>query len=115
MQQMMDLGNYNPTFDDYYHIMDLEEVAVLPKLIRLSEMKRKRLFKRGRSFSGWVLCTTEYLEKGLHISERAQRRILQSLEARGFISIQRKGMPARRYVRVNIKVLIRRLAELGQS
>jgi hypothetical protein len=62
----------------------------------------------------YFLCTEEFLEKSLAWTEKEQRGILAELEERGYINRDKRGVPGRRFVRVNVEKIEMDLDEYYQ-
>lgn len=58
---------------------------------------------------GWFFYTVEKMERDTGRNQKAQLRILNCLKKRKLIAVQKKGMPAKRYIRVNLEGLQRLL------
>ena len=54
---------------------------------------------------GYFYSTIENIEKNTTIKEKRQRAALNNLQSQGIIEIKRKGLPARRYIKINDDVL----------
>lgn len=58
---------------------------------------------------GWFFSTVENLEEKTFLSAHQQRQAIQKLEEQGWIETEKKGMPARRYIRLKEETIIRSL------
>jgi hypothetical protein len=92
-------GNYFTFFRNYVTsgVMTRDEALMVQDLINLASMKT--------GDEGWFNCTVAYLEKSLAWSADTQKRVLKSLDEKGFIEQQRRGIPPSRYVRVDIDAI----------
>lgn len=57
----------------------------------------------GKLEEGYFYSTIENLEKKTYLSAYSQRQALAKLQEKGWISITKKGLPAKRYIKVNEK------------
>lgn len=55
----------------------------------------------GKLEEGYFYSTIENLEKKTYLSAYSQRQALAKLQEKGWISITKKGLPAKRYIKVN--------------
>lgn len=58
---------------------------------------------------GWFFSTVENLEKRTFLSAHQQRNAIQRLEEQGWIETEKKGMPARRFIRMKEAEIIKSL------
>lgn len=63
----------------------------------------------------YFLCTTAYLEASLAWSKDTQKDLLKSLRTRGYISTLEKGMPKRRWVRINMQRILKDLKQKASN
>ena len=54
---------------------------------------------------GWFYSTIENVEEATTLSAHQQRTALKHLEEEGFIEVQRRGVPAKRYIRLDVEEL----------
>lgn len=66
-------------------------------------LKRIRINKANedRLEGGWFYCSVKRIESETKINPYFQTSILKELEKEGFITFRKKGLPARRYVKIN--------------
>ena len=83
------------------HIFGLEETLILGELVSEYEYWRSR----GELEGGWFYSTVENIEKNTSLSKHKQKKALENLQQAGVICYQRKGMPAKRYIKINEDVL----------
>ena len=83
------------------HIFGLEETLILGELVSEYEYWRSR----GELEGGWFYSTVENIEKNTSLSKHKQKKALENLQQAGVICYQRKGMPAKRYIKINENVL----------
>jgi DNA-binding PadR family transcriptional regulator len=69
----------------------------------LDVLKRIRINKANedRLEGGWFYCSVKRIESETKINPYFQTSILKELEKDGFITFRKKGLPARRYVKIN--------------
>jgi hypothetical protein len=98
LERRADAGNWFPFFRDYLLIMPLDAAVVVQSILNLGKAKSK---------DGWILCTVEYLYQSTRLDRNAQVRVLNVLKNLGFIEWEKRGIPAKRYIRVDILKLDR--------
>jgi DNA-binding PadR family transcriptional regulator len=54
---------------------------------------------------GFFFSTVENLESKTFLSAHSQRQALEKLSSFGFVDVEKKGMPAKRYIRINEKAI----------
>lgn len=64
---------------------------------------------------GWFYRTIESAEREIGIKEDTQRRIIKRLETRGWLKTKRKGIPALRYFKVNMRKVAEDILEAGNG
>lgn len=83
------------------HLFGLEETLILGELVSEYEYWRNQ----GKLEDGWFYSTVENIEKNTSLSKHKQKKALENLQQAGVICYQRKGMPAKRYIKINEDVL----------
>lgn len=83
------------------HLFGLEETLILGELVSEYEYWRNQ----GKLEDGWFYSTVENIEKNTSLSKHKQKKALENLQQVGVICYQRKGMPAKRYIKINEDVL----------
>ena len=58
-------------------------------------------------WDGWFFSTVENLEKRTYLSAHSQRLAINKLEEQGWISTEKRGMPAKRYIRIHEEEIAR--------
>ena len=58
-------------------------------------------------WDGWFFSTVENLEKRTYLSAHSQRLALNKLQEQGWITIEKRGMPAKRYIRIHEEEIAR--------
>lgn len=91
------LGNYFMFFRRYVTsgIMTRDEAMFIQDIINMTTF-------RG-SEDGWVKCTANQLYNSLLWSIETQTRLFRSLVAREYIKIEKRGLPAKRFVFVDMR------------
>ena len=84
----------------FYQMMSFDEIHVLAYLLNMHYVVMPDLT------DDWFYCTSDRLEGHLGISRHVQHRILTQLIERGSIEMQKRGIPAKRYIRLKHKALL---------
>jgi hypothetical protein len=92
--------------------MSKTEAEILGFLIDQIHMHRRN---KKVDEDGWFFCRMNYVERATGIQHRSQQRALKTLEKKGLISRELRGMPAKRYVRLHLAKLVRLSGELRQK
>lgn len=56
---------------------------------------------QGKVDDGWFFSTVENIERNTTLSKYKQKKALENLQQKGLISLKIKGIPAKRYVKIN--------------
>lgn len=83
-------------------LVGLEEAIILGELC--SEYTYWR--NENKLEDGMFYCTVENMEENTGLSIHKQRKAINNLESMGVISIVKKGLPAKRYIKINTSRLI---------
>lgn len=67
------------------------------------------------SEDGFFLCTTRYLERSLAWDKDSQKRMFRELRELGFIKTEKRGLPPRRFVYVDLETVEKTLDEKIKS
>lgn len=87
----------------FYKLMTPNEVHILAYLWNLRNiLEMSNQLETG----GWFYCTSMRLETAMGFSRQVQHRIIRKLIGRGFLKTQRRGIPSKRWVRLNRKRII---------
>ena len=62
---------------------------------------------QGEAADGWFYSTIENVEKNTGLTAHSQRQALNSLIEAGIIETEKKGMPAKRYIRINEDAVVK--------
>lgn len=60
---------------------------------------------------GYFFSTVENIEEKLFIKKDVQQRIIKKLTEEGLISVSKRGLPAKRYIKINEEILAKQLTE----
>ena len=71
--------------------------------------------KRTREIDGWFYKTISDWEEETGLSEREQRTIKKTLQDKNLIIIEKRGLPARNYFKVNTEKLIKMLVQANRK
>ena len=72
--------------------------------------------KRGQLEDGWFFSTVENIREATGLSEHYQREAIKAAKDRGLIDVKYKGLPRKRYVRVNARAVLAAMDEsAGQA
>lgn len=76
--------------------------------IMLGELINERDYWQGKGQleDDWFFSTIENVENEIGYSEYKQRKIIKALEAKKVIQVKIKGLPARRYIKINEEQLL---------
>lgn len=67
----------------------------------LSRMEYKKK-NADKIVDGWFYCTANTIEEEMEVSPTQQTDILKQLAQDGILSFQRRGLPSKRYIRINL-------------
>ena len=86
-------------------IVGLEAAVIFGELASESNYwQQHKLYK-----DGWFFSTVENLQKRTFLSAHQQREAIKRLEDQGWIETEKRGMPARRFIRMNEEAIIKSL------
>ena len=87
----------------------IAEIVGLEAAVVFGELASESLYwqENGQSEDGWFFSTVENLEKRTYLSAHSQRLALNKLEEQGWISVEKRGMPAKRYIRIHEEEIAR--------
>lgn len=97
-------GGYFIFVKAYLKVMSRDAALLVQLLINLAA--------NAGDAEGWALCTLEFLKGEMGLERDAQHRVINELKALGFLEVERRGMPAYRYVRPNIVAIERAIDAL---
>lgn len=61
---------------------------------------------------GWFYCTVDTIQKHLFMDRNVQTRVLNELRSLGYIKIEKRGLPAKRHVKIGYSKLHRMLDKI---
>ena len=78
-------------------------IVGLDAAVILGELASEALYwqQHKEGFDGWFFSTVENLEARTFLSGHSQRQAIQRLQDQGWIRVEKKGMPAKRYISIN--------------
>lgn len=78
-------------------------IVGLDAAVILGELASESLYWQNHKegFDGWFYSTVENLEERTFLSAHSQRQAIQRLQDQGWIRVEKKGMPAKRYISIN--------------
>lgn len=87
----------------------IAEIVGLEAAVVFGEIASESFYwqENGQSEDGWFFSTVENLEKRTYLSAHSQRLALNKLEEQGWISVEKRGMPAKRYIRIHEEEIAR--------
>lgn len=91
----------------YLDIMTLQEAVMLAFLHNHS----MRCKKEGE----WFFCKVSLITKALRVHTRTQSRVFRSLASKGFIQMQSRGIPAKRWITIDWDALGEELNKAPQA
>lgn len=94
----------------FFKMMPMGEAVLLAYLINFAKMVGAT-----QKNNGWFFCHMERIQKDLGFSKHAHTRMFSSLEDHGFIRTQKAGMPAKRYIKLNTKLIMERVRDIVES
>lgn len=81
-------------------VVDLEHAAFLSYLLN-----------RPKGEEGWVFVPVKLISEDLGLSDNQQRRILENLTNKNIIEQTKRGVPARRHIKIDVVALHKMIAE----
>lgn len=100
--QFLDSGNYIAVNRTIIRVVGLHEAVILGELAS----EAMQWANEGRIEDGWFYIKCEKLEYKTSLSAHYQREALKRLEDLGIIEISYKGIPRKRYIRINFAALV---------
>lgn len=95
----------------FLNIMSIREAVFLSGLINMTCIK----IDAKEDEEGWISCTSNDVLNYLNIPKHTQERILMKLKGRHFIKIKKKGIPAKRWIFINIHTICDNLKPQKES
>jgi hypothetical protein len=88
----------------------IAEIVGLEAAVIFGELASESLYwqeNNPEQWDGWFFSTVENLEKRTYLSAHSQRLAINKLEEQGWISTEKRGMPAKRYIRIHEEEIAR--------
>lgn len=94
-------GSWFQTPAGFFSILKPDAAVFLAVLLSQSEFVGAR--ERTRDWEGWFYMRIDFVERTLKMNRNRQARILRTLIRKKFVQRQSRGVPAKRYFRVNVE------------
>lgn len=104
----LDSGNYIAANRSLIKAFGLHVAVIIGELA--SEAKYWK--KRGQLEDGWFFSTVENIEEATGLNAYYQREAIKQLHELGFIETKYKGLPRKRYIRINGMNIIQTIAQI---
>lgn len=87
----------------------IAEIVGLEAAVVLGEMASEAAYwqEHDPNYDGSFYSTIENLEKRTYLSAHSQRLALNRLQKQGWVTVEKKGMPAKRYIRIHEEEIAR--------
>lgn len=108
-------GNWFIFFRDYLDVMSRDEALVIQCISNAGQRKPKNKYRQKMLKNGYVLCTVSYLRKMLRMESGVQKRTLLRLKDKGFINVRQCGMPAKRFVSIDVLAIEKAIDEAEEQ
>lgn len=107
----LDSGNYIAANRSLIRAFGLNVAVIIGELA-----SEARYWKReGKLEDGWFFSTVENIEEATGINAYYQRDAIKQLQELGFIETKYKGLPRKRYFRINGMAIIQTIAEIEEE
>ena len=90
-------NNFITVNKDLMRVLGLEEAVILGELASEYEYWKSQ----GKLDNEWFYSTVENVEKNTTLKKNRQASALKNLQKIGIIEVKRKGLPAKRYIKIN--------------
>ena len=107
----LDSGNYIAANRTLIKAFGLHVAVIIGELA--SEARYWK--KEGKLENGWFFSTVENIENATGINAYYQRDAIKQLQSLGFIETKYKGLPRKRYFRINGMAIIQTIAEIKEQ
>ena len=104
----LDSGNYIAVNRSLVRAYGLNVAVIVGELA--SEAKYWK--RKGQLKDGWFFSTVENIEKATGLNSYYQRDTIKRLQELGFVETEYKGLPRKRYFRLNCMAIIQDIAEI---
>ena len=107
----LDSGNYIAANRTLIKAFGLHVAVIIGELA-----SEARFWKReGKLEDGWFFSTVENIEEATGINAYYQRDAIKQLQGLGFVETKYKGLPRKRYFRINGMAIIQTIAEIKEQ
>jgi hypothetical protein len=103
--------NYITLNKDILKEIGLEETVILGELASEYDY----WYKQGKLEDGYFFSTIENIEMNTTLSEHKQRKAINNLKNLGIIEVVNKGLPKRRYIKLNEEKILYLLSEIMEK
>ena len=100
--------NYITLNKDILKEIGLEETVILGELASEYDY----WYKQGKLEDGYFFSTIENIETNTTLSEHKQRKAINNLKDLGIVEVVNKGLPKRRYIKLNEEKILYLLNEI---
>lgn len=100
IKQAYDPGNWFQFPRVFLLVMSSNEAILLAYLVNHSSAVKAEEKRRG-----WFFCPMKKIVADLYWSEDRQTRTMKTLEDKGFIVTRKRGIPAKRWIRIHYRQL----------
>lgn len=108
----LDFGNYVAVNRTLVKKFGLHVAVIIGEL----SSEARYYLKRGQLEDGWFFSTVENLKDATGLSEHYQREAIKAAKDLGLIDVKYKGLPRKRYLRVNARAVLAAMDEsAGQA
>lgn len=107
----LDSGNYIAANRSLIMAYGLHVAVIIGELASEARFWKKE----GRIEDGWFFSTVENIEEATGLNAYYQREAIKQLQELGFIETKYKGLPRKRYFRVNGMRIIQTIAEIEET
>lgn len=109
LEQLYSPGEWFQVNKSFPLVMEIDEAVFFSYLCGVS-----RAVKAYETADGWFFHTHVQIENELHIPKWAQDRLIKSLKYRGFITTELRGIPAKRYFKLNLDLVHQQISQKQQ-
>ena len=107
----LDSGNYIAVNRSLVRAYGLNVAVIVGELA--SEAKYWK--RKGQLKDGWFFSTVENIERATGLNSYYQRDAIKRLQELGFVETEYKGLPRKRYFRLNCMTIIQAIAEIEDN
>ncbi len=95
--------------------LELTFIATLHEVFVFSYLLGKARQYDGDQNGEWFYCTMSKMEKDIGMSRSARQRTLNKLKKRGWLKIEHRGMPAKRFFKLNYMKVAKEISIQGEE